>query len=523
MKKGKVYLIGAGPGDPGLITVKGLACLKKADVVIYDYLANEELLRSVKEGAERVYAGKKGGDHALSQEQINALIIRKATEGKIVARLKGGDPFIFGRGGEEAEKMAEAGIPFEIIPGVTSAIAVPAYAGIPLTHRDFTSTVAFITGHEDPSKDESKISWDKIATGAGTLVFLMGAGNLPTIAAELMKNGRDPETPVALIRRGTLPEQETTIGKLATIGEIVRTKKIKPPLIILVGEVVGLRDRLNWFESLPFFGKKILVTRAREQASDLSERLRELGAMPVEFPTIEVIPPESWADVDHCAAQMAMYDWVIFTSVNGVKFFLERLFTLGRDIRDLKGPRVCAIGPKTAEALEALKIRVDFVPSEYRAEAIFAGLRNENLKGKRILIPRAKGARDVLPKELEKAGALVDVVEVYRTVRPGGNAEGIKNLLRERAIAAIAFTSSSTVSNFVEMLGVQEAQKLTARIPIASIGPITAGKARSFGIETTVMPQEYTIPALVDALAEYFTTESTEIDFKMKIKNRKGK
>ena len=504
MKKGKVYLIGAGPGDPGLITVKGLACLKKADVVIYDYLANEQLLSSAKEGAERVYVGKKGGDHTLSQEQINALIIREAKEGKIVARLKGGDPFIFGRGGEEAEEMTEAGIPFEIIPGITSAIAVPAYAGIPLTHRDYTSTVAFITGHEDPTKEESKIAWDKISLGAGTLVFLMGAGNLPTIAAELMKNGRDPETPVALIQRGTLPEQETIVGKLGAIGEIARREKIKPPLIIVVGEVVALREKLSWFESLPLFGKRILVTRSREQASDLSERLRELGAMPVEFPTIEVIPPESWADVDHCAAQMTMYDWIIFTSVNGVKYFLERLFTLGGDIRDLQGPRVCAIGPKTAEALEVLKVRVDFIPSEYRAESIFAGLRDENLKGKRILIPRAKVARDVLPEELRKAGAMVDVVEVYRTVRPGGNAEEVEALLKEGAISAVTFTSSSTVINFVEMVGAQAVRKLIAGVPIASIGPVTAEKAQSFGIETTVMPREYTIPALVDALAEYF-------------------
>jgi len=504
MKKGKVYLIGAGPGDPGLITVKGLACLKKADVVVYDHLANEQLLSSAREGSERVYVGKKGGDHTLSQEKINALILKRAEDGKIVARLKGGDPFIFGRGGEEAEELAKAGVPFEIVPGVTSAIAVPAYAGIPLTHRDFTSTVAFITGHEDPTKEESKIAWEKISTGAGTLVFLMGVGNLPTIAAELMKNGRAPETPVALIRWGTLPEQETILGKLGTIGEIVQKKTIKPPVIILVGEVVSLRDKLNWFEKLPFFGKRILVTRSREQASDLSERLRDLGGVAVEFPTIEVIPPESWADIDHCAAHVAKYDWIIFTSVNGVKFFLERLFALGFDIRDLKGPRVCAIGPKTAEALEALKIRVDFVPSEYRAEAIFAGLRNEDLKGKRILIPRAKIARDVLPEELGKAGSLVEVLEVYRTIRPEANAEEVKDWLKEGTISAITFTSSSTVSNFVEMIGVPEARQLTAVVPVGSIGPITADKARSFGIQTTVMPEEYTIPALVEALAEFF-------------------
>jgi len=504
MNKGKVFLIGAGPGDPGLITVKGLAFLKKADVVVYDYLANEELLKAAKEGAETIYVGKKGGDHTLSQEEINALIIRKAGEGKTVARIKGGDPFIFGRGGEEAEELAKAGISFEIVPGITSAIAVPAYAGIPLTHRDFTSTVSFITGHEDPTKKESKIRWDKISTGAGTLVFLMGVGNLPMIAAELIKNGRDPETPVALIRWGTLPEQETTIGKLKNIGEIARTKKIRPPVVILVGEVIELREKLNWFEHLPLFGKKILVTRAREQASDLSERVRDLGGIPIEFPTIEVIPPESWADADHCAAQMAVYDWVIFTSANGVKFFLERIFALGRDIRDLKGPRICAIGPKTAEALDALKVKVDLVPSEYRAESIFEGLKKEDLRGKRLLIPRAKLARDVLPQELRKTGASVDVVEVYQTIRPAGNAEEVKRLLRNKSISAITFTSSSTVSNFADLVGINEVRDLMGGVAIASIGPITAERARTLGIKTTVMPEEFTIPALVEALAEYF-------------------
>jgi uroporphyrinogen III methyltransferase/synthase len=525
MKKGKVYLIGAGPGDPGLITVKGLACLKKADVVVYDYLANEQLLGTAPAWAERVYVGKRAGGHTLAQEKINALIVEKAREGKTVARLKGGDPFIFGRGGEEAEDLARAGISFEIVPGVTSAIAVPAYAGIPLTHRNFTSTVAFITGHEDPTKENSRISWDKIATGAGTLVLLMGAGNLSLIAAELMKNGRDPQTPVALIRWGTLPEQETVIGKLCTIGEIAG-KKIQPPVIILVGEVVELRDRLNWFERLPLFGKKILVTRAREQASELSERLGELGAMPIEFPTIEVIPPGSWVDADHCASQIEEYDWIIFTSVNGVNFFLDRLISLGRDVRDLKGPQICAIGPKTAETLRSLKIRVDLVPQEYRAESILAELQKGDLKGKKILIPRAKVARDVLPEELRKAGALTDVVEVYQTVRPEKNGEEVKDLLRKRAISAITFTSSSTVSNFVEMMGKDEARELTAGVTIASIGPITAEKAMSLGIVTTVVPREFTIPGLVEALVDFFTAEhaeSAEMDFKIELKNRKGK
>ncbi len=504
MKKGKVYLIGAGPGDPGLITVKGLTCLQRADVVVYDYLANEQLLESTKKGAELIYVGKKGGDHTLPQERINSLIIQKALEGKSVARLKGGDPFIFGRGGEEAEELVQAGIPFEIVPGVTSAIAAPAYAGIPLTHRDFTSTVAFITGHEDPTKEESRIAWEKISTGVGTLVFLMGVGNLPQIAAQLIKNGRDPHTPVVLIRWGTLPQQETLLGDLSNIAERASERNLRPPVIILVGEVASLREKLNWFESLPLFGKKIIVTRSREQAGELSERLRELGGAVIEFPTIKILPPDSWADVDHGINQLSLYDWIIFTSVNGVKFFLDRMSFLGRDVRDLKGPKVCAIGPKTAEAIEAIRIKVDFVPKEYRAEAVFEGLRKHDLNGKTVLIPRAKIARDVLPEELRKAGAKVDIAEVYQTVRPQENIEQLRELLRSKAISVVTFTSTSTVSNFVEMIGPKDASDLMKCVTVASIGPITAEKARSFGIDTNIMPGEYTIPALVDSLEGFF-------------------
>ncbi|MGQ9695172.1 MAG: uroporphyrinogen-III C-methyltransferase [Thermodesulfobacteriota bacterium] len=507
MNRGMVYLIGAGPGDPGLITLKGLNCLKKADVVIYDYLANEELLKETKEGAELIYVGKKGSEHTLPQKEINLLMVKKVREGKIVARLKGGDPFIFGRGGEEAEELARAEIPFQIIPGVTSAIAVPAYAGIPLTHRAYTSTIAFITGHEDPQKEKSQINWSKIATGAGTLVFLMGVGHLFSIIDELVKNGRDPQTPIALIRWGTLPEQETIVGTLATIKEDVKRREIKPPVIILMGEVIKLREKLNWYETLPLFGKKILVTRAREQASDLSERLREFGACPIEFPTIEFIPPASWADVDHCLKRMIAYDWLIFTSVNGVKFLMRRVLDLGMDIRDLKGPKICAIGPQTAEVLRGLNLQVDFVPSEYRAESILERWQGQNIRGKRFLIPRAKIARDILPTELRKAGALVDVVEVYQTILAQQDKEKIRQLLREKKISAVTFTSSSTAHNFAEIFG-EEVRELMSGIPIASIGPITAAKAQSLGMETTIMPKEYTIPALVEALVVYFSARN---------------
>ncbi|MCX5907711.1 MAG: uroporphyrinogen-III C-methyltransferase, partial [Deltaproteobacteria bacterium] len=466
MKTGKVYIVGAGPGDPGLITVKGLACLRKADVVVYDYLANEEFLDVLKDGTEKIYVGKKGGEHTLPQEAINALIVEKARAGKNVCRLKGGDPFIFGRGGEEAETLAAAAIPFEVIPGVTSAIAVPAYAGIPLTHRNFTSTVAFITGHEDPTQETSKIPWEKIATGAGTLVFLMGVGNLDLIAEELIRNGRSPQTPVAVIRWGTLPGQETLVGHLADIAALAEKRKMKPPAIIVVGEVVGLREKLNWFESLPLFGKKILVTRTREQAGDLSRRLQELGAMAIEFPTLEIIPPASWDEVDHCLPRLREYNYIIFTSVNGVRSFVERIIARGGDIRDLKGPRICAIGPKTAEILEGMRVKVDFVPPEYRAEAIFQGLTKENLKGKRILIPRAKEAREILPEELRKAGACVEVVAVYQTVAPEEGGQRVLELLQAREIAAVTFTSSSTVVNFFERIGRERAQELLGGVVV---------------------------------------------------------
>lgn len=508
MKTGKVYLIGAGPGDPGLITLKGLECLKKSDVVIYDYLANAELLEEAPAEAEKIYVGKKGGEHTLSQGAINSLLIEKARAGKVVSRLKGGDPFIFGRGGEEAEALFEAGIPFEVVPGVSSAVAAAAYAGIPLTHRDYTSTVALITGQEDPHRETSRIFWDKISTGAGTLVFLMGVGNLSAIASSLIRHGRSPQTPVAVIRWGTLPIQETLVGTLDDIAARAQACQLKPPAIIVVGEVVALREKLNWFERLPLFGKQIVVTRAAEQASELSQRLRELGANPIEFPTIEVIPPAEWSALDHCLRKLEEYDWIVFTSRNAVRFFVERLFAQGFDLRHLKGPSICAIGPRTAEGVEALKVRVDYVPREYRAEAIVEGLKKENLQGKRILIPRSGMARDLLPDELKKAGAIVDVVEAYRTVIPQKDPGDLMDRLRSGKVDAITFTSSSTVKNFVEGIGPQATQALLRGIVVASIGPITAETARGLGIETTVMPQEYTIPALVEALVEHFREKS---------------
>ncbi|MFH2011854.1 MAG: uroporphyrinogen-III C-methyltransferase [Pseudomonadota bacterium] len=508
MKRGKVYLIGAGPGDPGLITLKGIECIRKADVIVYDYLANSKLLEYANKDVEFIYVGKKGGDHTYSQSQINSIIIQRAREDKVVARLKGGDPFIFGRGGEEAEELVASGVSFEIVPGVTSAIAVPAYAGIPLTHRDFTSNVAFITGHEDPTKDESSIAWDKISTGIGTLVFLMGVKNLQKIVKNLIKNGRDPMTPVAIIRWGTLGRQDTVTGTLETIIELAKEKNITSPVITVIGDVVGLRDKLNWFETKPLFGKKIIVTRARSQASEFTNLLREYGAEPIEFPIIEVRPPLSFDTLDKAIDNLEKYDWLILTSVNGVRFFFERLRTRGRDVRDLKGIKICAIGPRTAGDIEKSGINIDFVPDEYKAEAILEGLKKIGIEGKNILLPRAEEAREILPEEIRKSGGNIDVVIAYKNVKPLEDKETIKGLLKEGIIDVITFTSSSTVKNFAEMFERDELLSLIKGITVASIGPITAETAKKLGIKTDIMPENYTIPDLTYAIIDYYLKPS---------------
>jgi len=498
-----VYLVGAGPGDPGLITVKGRACLQRAEVVIYDYLANESLLEAAPSQAERIYVGKKAGAHAMSQEEINRLIVEKG-RGAVVVRLKGGDPFIFGRGGEEALALREAGIPFEVVPGVTSAVAVPAYAGIPLTHRDLTSSVAFVTGHEMPGKETSAIHWDRLATAVGTLVFLMGVRNLEHITSQLTTCGRAPETPVAVIRWGTTPEQETVTGTLATIAEVAAAADISPPAIIVVGEVAALRQELNWFEGRPLFGKTILVTRAREQASDFRALLEERGARCLEFPTIEVAAPPTWEPLDRALKSIDRYQWVIFTSVNGVRFLFQRLEALGEDVRALRGIRLAAIGPKTAAALEERGLRLDLVPSEYRAEAVIDALGEAEIRGRRFLLPRAAKARELLPEKLAEMGGEVEVVTAYETVRPSEKAEEVRRLLREGAIHCITFTSSSTVENFIAMVGDDHLPSLLGKAVVACIGPITAETARKHGLTVEIIPDEYTIEALTAALVARF-------------------
>ena len=499
-----VFLIGAGPGDPGLLTVKGKRCLEEADVVVYDALANPRLLQHAKPGAELIYVGKRAGQHTLPQEEIGRLLVERAKAGKVVARLKGGDPFIFGRGGEEAEELVAARVRFEVVPGVTAAVAAPAYAGIPLTHRDFTSTVAFVTGHEDPTKNESSIAWDKIATGIGTLVFFMGVGQLPEIVGQLMRHGRAPATPAAVVRWGTRADQEVVVGTLADLPE--KCRGMKPPALIVVGEVVALRDKLRWFEAKPLFGKRILVTRAREQASSFAQILEAAGAEVVEFPTIRIVPPESWAPLDAAIGQLREYQWVIFTSANGVRFFWERLQHAGRDLRDLFGIMVCAIGPATAEALLRLGVRADIVPAEFKAEALVEAIGSERVRGSRVLLARAAEAREIIPEELARRGARVDAVPAYRTVKNSSDAAELRSMLRDGKIHAVTFTSSSTVKHFLELVG-EEAAALLKGVTVASIGPITAETAAKRGIVSHIVPENYTIPALAEALVTHFQPE----------------
>jgi len=504
MPIGKVFLVGAGPGDPGLLTLRGVEALAAADCVVYDRLANPQLLKHTKPGAELIYAGKQSSRHALRQEEINAILVARASEGKVVCRLKGGDPFVFGRGGEEAEALVDAGIPFEVVPGVTSAVAVPAYAGIPVTHRDFCSALGIVTGHEDPSKEQSALNWPALAAGLDTLVFLMGVENLPNIVQRLLDAGRSPTTPVALIRWGTRLNQQTLVGTLGDIVERVRQTGFESPAVTVVGRVVALRDRLRWFDARPLFGKRILVTRTREQASDLVRRLEALGADVVELPTIRIEPlPVGLASVD-----LRRYHWIAFTSANAVHTFLQAVLAQKGDIRELGPAKLAAIGSATVDALRGYGLGVSFVPERAVAEALAEGFPGP-LDGMAILIPQAQDARDVLSRVLRERGAAVDVLPVYQTVPndPPAAAE-VAEALSRGELDVLTFTSSSTVTNFVRLFGVEWLRACRERRPvIACIGPITAGTAAQLGLPVDIAPeQDYTVPGLVKAIESHVCT-----------------
>ncbi len=505
---GKVWLVGAGPGDPGLITVKGMQCIVEADVVVYDYLANPALLAHVRPDAERIYVGKIAGNHAMKQEDISLLLCRKAQEGKRVCRLKGGDPYVFGRGGEEALCCHEQGVPFEVVPGVTSAVAVPAYAGIPVTHRSMTSSLRIITGHEDPTKSESSLDWSEIAATSGTLVFLMGIRNIGQIAGSLIAGGRDPGTPVAVITNGTLPIQRSVSGTLKTIEQEVETSGITPPGLIVVGEVVSFRDRLNWFENKPLFGRTIAVTRARAQASGLVAALEALGAEVISAPTIRV---ESMGDSEPMRAAvraLSNVNWIVFTSVNGVDAFLESLALENLDIRALANVRIAVIGPATADRLRERGLIPDLLPEKFVAEALLDAFdKTGPVKGQTFLLPRADIARIELADGLRARGAEVLEVPAYRTVNETALPEGLLDRLERDDVDLITFTSSSTVRNFVEGIPPERRGAVLPHVRAASIGPITSNTLEEAGITISVTAAESTIPSLTAAVAEHLRKE----------------
>ena len=492
-----VYLVGAGAGDVGLLTVKARDVLEIADVVIYDRLADEKILNYAPD-AKKIYVGKAAGQHTLTQDEINRVLVDEGRKNKVVVRLKGGDPFVFGRGGEEALYLRENQLNFEIISGVTSAVAVPAYAGIPVTHRGIAASFTVVTGHEDPTKAESSVNWKNLATGADTLIFLMGMANLSKITAKLIENGRNKNTPAAVIRNGTKFSQEVLVTTLENAADDVSAKKLKPPAIFIVGEVVKLRGNLNWFDNKILFGKKILNTRARLQASKLTSKLENLGAEVIEFPTIKITAPtDNFAKLDAAIKTLSSYDWIIFTSTNGVEKFFERLKTFKLDVRTFATAKVAAIGSSTAAKLESYGIIADLIPKEFRAESLIDSLKN--FSPKNILIVRAEIARDILPDELKKFGADVTVVPAYKTISAVENAAEIKSLLDAEQIDFVTFTSSSTVENFVKALGAE----ILSKTKTAVIGPITAQTLKKFGVDADIIASEFTIDGLVDVLKNF--------------------
>ncbi len=502
-QKGKVYLVGAGPGDIGLLTVKGLRCLQAADVVIYDFHINPQVLNYLRHDAEFVYAGKRGGHHEMTQDAINRLMLRCANEGKKVCRLKGGDPFVFGRGGEEAEALAGAGIQFEIVPGVSSAVAAPAYAGIPLTHRGYSSSFAVITGNEAAAKSESSLYWSGLARNHDTLVFLMGVKNIATICARLVEHGKPGSTPAALIRWGTRPEQQTVVDTLDGISSAIKDRSIRPPAILIVGEVVRLRETLEWYERKPLFGQRVLVTRAYTEEYRL---LEDLGAEVFEFPTVRIVPPATFAELDAAIGHIGDYDWLVITSANAFGFFMQRLFEGGRDVRDLKGIGVCAIGAKTAEVMARHGIKPDLVPDEFNAEGLIRTfvqrIGKENFSSLNILLPRQDRARDVFPNKVRELGGKIDTPVAYRTEKPQKHGKRLRRFMAEGRISLATFTSGATFTNFVDMLG-EEALALLRQIPIAVIGPVTKQTVEKTGLKVAIMPPQATISAMVDAIIDF--------------------
>ncbi|MFB5678531.1 uroporphyrinogen-III C-methyltransferase [Paenibacillus terreus] len=506
---GKVYLVGAGPGDARLITVKGWQCIQKGDVVVYDRLASPRLLGLMKPGAEKIYVGKLPDRHTMKQEDINRLLVDLALEGKTVVRLKGGDPTIFGRVGEEAELLRQHGIPYEIVPGITSAISVPAYAGIPVTHRDMASSLSIITGHESPDKLDRSIHWDKVTNATGTLIFLMGVAKIGYISEQLIRHGRSPETPIALIRWGTRAEQETLVGTLADIEARVQEAGFEPPAVIVVGEVVRQREQLKWAEDMPLFGKRILVTRARSQASSLVQRIEDLGGEPYEFPVLETRLPqakEQYGQIREALTRLHEFDWVFFTSVNGVEYFFQHLEREGKDIRSLYKARISAVGPATYKALRSRGVAAEQLTGNFQAEGLLESYGQELKAGQKVLLPRGNLARAWLPDQLRELGLEVTEASLYETVPADVRDDELISLLEQGAVHAITFTSSSTVTYFINALrqmGIENPSDLLKDVMIAVIGPVTGKTVEEEGLKVGLMAEEATIDSLVNALCTW--------------------
>ncbi len=496
---GKVYLVGAGPGDPGLITVKGADALRAADIVVYDRLSSPQLLDLAPPAAERVFVGKEPDTPADFQEHINQTLAKAALAGKTVVRLKGGDPFVFGRGGEELAALRAAGVPTEVVPGVTSAVAVPAYAGVPVTQRGLAASFTVVTGSEDPTKPEPALDWAALAKTPGTLVVLMGWRSLPAIVESLLANGRSPSTPVAVTQWGTLPKQRTVSGTLADILAKGDEAGLGSPVVTVIGDVAGLREELRWFDTGPLFGLRVLVTRSRQQASVLTRLLAAEGAEPIELPTVEIAPLDDYGALDEALAHVGDYGWVVFTSANAVDAVFARLAHGGGDARALGGVRAAAIGPATAAALAERGIVADYVPDTFTSEAVAEGFRRFDMSRVRVLIPRADIAPDALPAGLRAQGAVVDDVAAYRTVKPPEAAKQARELLGSGSIDVATFTSSSTVRNLLELIDGEKA--LLDGVRIASIGPVTSATARELGLRVDVEAEEHTVPGLVRALS----------------------
>jgi uroporphyrinogen III methyltransferase/synthase len=507
--KPAVYLVGAGPGDPGLISVRGMRRLAAADVVLYDHRVHERLLRLARPDAERIDVGP-AAPNPMQQDAISMLLVEKAREGKSVVHLKWGDPFVFDSGGKEALFLHEQGVAFEVVPGVPAGIGGPAYAGIPITYPGGGDLLTFVRGTEAETDELPRVDWARLAALDGTIVCYASGRQLPAMLRQLISHGRSATDAAALVYRGTLPDQRTLQGTLEEIALALSDDGSKDPAILVVGPGAALREHLRWFDERPLFGKRIVVTRSREQSGELVEMLEDLGAEPIQAPAIRVAAPDDPSALDRAAAEVGSFDWVIFTSANAVDHFMRRVLEGPGDVRDLKGVRICTVGPSTASRLQRYGIKVDLMPSEYRAEAILDALQSvDSVADKRFLLPRADIARELLSDELRKAGGDVVEVTAYRTIQEAGSRNGdpdIYRMLLDRQIDAVTFTSASTVRSFVRMLGEEPAIDLLKSTVIASIGPVTAEAAQQLGIETTVVPTQYTIAGLVEALVDHFRT-----------------